>query len=456
MAEDRAPETGRAGFRLLFATNPLPMWVVDVETLQFLEVNEAAVAQYGFSRDEFLAMRIHEIRPEADVPRLLAEVARMQPGYGAAGEWRHRRKDGTVIDVQITRATLEFHGRRAMLVVAQDITARKRAEDEQMRLAAIVASSDDAIFSKTLDGTIVSWNAGAERMYGYTAAEAIGRPVSVLAPPDRPGEIPEILRRLKRGEHVVHLETERIRKNGARIQVSLTVSPIKNAAGTVVGASATARDITERKRGEEERARLFDDLRRSNVELALAYESALEAWSRALDLRDKETEGHTQRVAEMALRLARAFGVSEAELVQIRRGALLHDIGKMGIPDSILLKAGPLTEEEREVMRRHPIYAYEFLSRITYLRPALEIPYYHHEKWDGTGYPQGLAGEQIPLAARIFAVVDVWDALRSQRPYRPGWTHPKVITYIRDQAGKHFDPHVVEAFLHLEAQQQIA
>jgi len=193
-------------------------------------------------------------------------------------------------------------------------------------------------------------------------------------------------------------------------------------------------------------AELFEGLQRSNAEVTLAYDTTLEGWSRALDLRDKETEGHTQRVTEMTVKLARAMGMSEAELIHVRRGALLHDIGKMGVPDAILLKPGPLTEEEWAIMRQHPQYAYDMLSPITYLRPALDIPYYHHEKWDGTGYPRGLKGEQIPLAARIFAVVDVWDALRSDRPYRPAWPEERVREYTREQTGKHFDPKVVEAF----------
>jgi HD-GYP domain-containing protein (c-di-GMP phosphodiesterase class II) len=197
-------------------------------------------------------------------------------------------------------------------------------------------------------------------------------------------------------------------------------------------------------------AELFNDLQRSNVELALAYDTTLEGWSCALDLRDKETEGHTQRVTEATMTLARAMNVAGAELVHMRRGALLHDIGKMGIPDSILLKPGPLTEEEWVIMRRHPMYAYELLSPIPFLRPALDIPYCHHEKWDGSGYPRGLRGEQIPLSARIFAIVDVWDALRSDRPYRGGWPLAKVREHIRQQSGTHFDPHVVEAFMQLD------
>jgi len=194
---------------------------------------------------------------------------------------------------------------------------------------------------------------------------------------------------------------------------------------------------------------LFDGLQRSNLELTLSYDTTLEGWAHALELRDMETEGHSRNVTEMTLRLARAMGMSEAELVHMRRGALLHDIGKMGIPDSILLKPGPLTDEEWEIMRQHPVYAYQLLSPIPYLRPSLDIPYCHHEKWDGTGYPRGLKGEQIPLAARIFALVDVWDALRSDRPYRKAWPEEGVREYIQEQAGMHFDPQVVEVFLEL-------
>ena len=196
-----------------------------------------------------------------------------------------------------------------------------------------------------------------------------------------------------------------------------------------------------------ENTTLFEDLQRTNDELSKAYDSTIEGWSHALDLRDKETEGHTQRVTELTLELARAFRFSDRELVYIRWGALLHDIGKMGVPDRILLKEGPLTEEEWVIMRQHPVYAHEMLQTIQYLRPALDIPYCHHEKWDGTGYPRGLKGELIPQAARLFAVVDVWDALRSDRPYRKGWPEDRVREHIRALAGQHFDPRVVEVFL---------
>jgi putative nucleotidyltransferase with HDIG domain len=197
-------------------------------------------------------------------------------------------------------------------------------------------------------------------------------------------------------------------------------------------------------------ARLFDDLQASNAELEIAYQATLEGWVRALDMRDKETEGHTQRVTTLTQRLAQFMGVDEGALLHITRGALLHDIGKMAIPDGILLKPGSLTLDERLLIQKHPVYAYEMLSPIKFLLPALDIPYCHHEKWNGSGYPRGLKGDDIPFAARIFSVVDVWDALVSDRPYRKGLEPETVKKSIREGSGTHFDPQVVDAFFGLE------
>jgi putative two-component system response regulator len=192
----------------------------------------------------------------------------------------------------------------------------------------------------------------------------------------------------------------------------------------------------------EERSKL----REAHAQLLSAYEATIEGWSHAMDLRDNETEGHSRRVAELTMVLAEEFGMNDDDIVHLRRGALLHDMGKLGIPDSILQKPGSLTDEEWVIMRKHPQFAYDMLHSIEYLRPALEIPYSHHEKWDGSGYPRGLKGEEIPLAARLFAVVDVWDALTSDRPYRAAWSKERVMAHIRDQSGKHFDPQVVDVF----------
>ena len=194
---------------------------------------------------------------------------------------------------------------------------------------------------------------------------------------------------------------------------------------------------------------LFEELQRSNQELRLSYDATIEGWSYALDLRDRETEGHTRRLVEMTIQLGRRMEIHEDELIHIRRGALLHDIGKMGVPDSILFKPGALSEEEWQIMRKHPVYAYDMLSSVSYLRKALEIPYCHHEYWNGEGYPRGLRGEDIPIKARIFCLADVWDALNSDRPYRLAWPKSKVIGYMKDMAGVQFDPALVPEFINL-------
>ncbi len=195
--------------------------------------------------------------------------------------------------------------------------------------------------------------------------------------------------------------------------------------------------------------KLVKSLESTNLELREAYDATIEGWAHALEIRDKETEGHSRRVEKLTVEVAKEFGFDKEAMVHIRRGVLLHDIGKMGIPDNILHKPGPLNEEEWVVMRQHPVYAYDMLKSIDYLIPALTIPHYHHERWDGSGYPDGLKGENIPLEARIFAVVDAWDALTSDRPYRKAWSKEETQIYLHEQAGKDFDPEVVKTFLRI-------
>ncbi|MEP7356516.1 MAG: HD domain-containing phosphohydrolase [Anaerolineales bacterium] len=227
-----------------------------------------------------------------------------------------------------------------------------------------------------------------------------------------------------------------------------TLDEAQQAALAALARQATAQ--LELRRAAAERAADAEKAARAAAEITGAYDATLESMARALDQRDGETEGHLGRVAETTVKLAAAMGVPQAELANVRRGALLHDIGKMGIPDKILLKPSALTDEEWAVVRLHPIYAHEMLSPIRLLLPALDIPYGHHERWNGEGYPRRLKGEQIPLAARIFAVVDVWDALRSDRPYRTGWVETRARDFISQRAGTDFDPAVVEAFLKME------
>jgi putative nucleotidyltransferase with HDIG domain len=200
-----------------------------------------------------------------------------------------------------------------------------------------------------------------------------------------------------------------------------------------------------------QRATLHEQTKKDAADLILAYDTTLEGWAHALEMRDQETEGHTRRVVQMTVDLASKMGIGKPELENVRRGALLHDIGKMGIPDSVLLKPGKLNEGELEIMHKHPEYAYRFLEGIDFLRPVLDIPFCHHEKWDGSGYPRGLKDEQIPLVARIFAIVDVWDALRSDRPYRTAWSNENTLKYITEQSGLHFDPWVVQEFLEMQS-----
>jgi putative nucleotidyltransferase with HDIG domain len=192
---------------------------------------------------------------------------------------------------------------------------------------------------------------------------------------------------------------------------------------------------------------MVTSLSQSQKDLIKAYDSTLAGWAKALELRDKETEGHSERVTNLTIQLATAVGIQGEALVNIRRGALLHDIGKMGTPDAILHKNGPLDERERQIIQRHPQHAYDMLKHIDYLQPALEIPYCHHERWDGTGYPRGLKGEEIPISARLFAMVDVYDALINDRPYRKALPRPEVIAHLKSQSGSHFDPNLLELFL---------
>ncbi|HMP01517.1 MAG TPA: HD-GYP domain-containing protein [Gemmatales bacterium] len=196
-------------------------------------------------------------------------------------------------------------------------------------------------------------------------------------------------------------------------------------------------------------------LERAQEQLLRSYDDAIAGWGRALDLRDRETENHSQRVAEWTVKLCRALGIDGNELVHIWRGALLHDIGKMGLPDAILQKPGPLSPAERREMEKHPEMGRSLLEPIEHLQPALAIPWCHHERWDGSGYPRGLKGQEIPLAARIFMVVDVWDALSSDRPYRTAWTAERIDAYFRANAGKQFDPEVVDVFLDLLRQEGV-
>ena len=355
------------------------------------------------------------------------------------------------LEARVARRTKMLSVRNQALLA--EISERKKAEGalrkSELLLQSLFTSAPDATILVDREGIIVRLNDQVQVMFGYHPEELIGQSVDVLLPQRYRG-----MHASYRSDYFAEprarpmgagLDLYGRKKNGSEFSVDILLSPVETKEDDMVICSV--RDITERKGMQAKLAYLFQDLQKSNQELLMAYETTLSGWAKALALRDGRTADHTQRVTEMTIRLARAMGIGENQMQHIRQGALLHDIGKMGVPDNILLKPGPLNDEEWEIMRRHPILAEELLSPIAYLRQAMEIPCCHHEKWDGKGYPRGLKGEEIPLSARIFAVVDVWDALRSDRPYRKAWPEEKVLAYLREQKGKHFDPTVVETFL---------
>jgi len=321
----------------------------------------------------------------------------------------------------------------------------RRLLEERARFERLIELSPDGIMLVGPLGALQMANAAALKMLRLSPGQAdilVGRNLGDFVLGTQLEDLMSFLgRAVEEPEAIYRREADMVRADG-------TGFPAEIAAGYCAwqghpAVQLVVRDITERKAAEEA-------IRCAHAELTQACDTSLEGWSRALELRDHNTVGHAQRVADLTFRLAQAMGIPEEELIHIRRGALLHDIGKMGIPDNILQKPGPLTEEEWDVMRRHPAYAFEMLSPIAYLRPALAIPCYHHERWDGGGYPHGLKGREIHLAARIFAVVDVWDALCSSRPYSNGWSTEDVRTHLRALAGTHLDPEVVREFLRLE------
>ena len=324
----------------------------------------------------------------------------------------------------------------------------------RFRIFEIVPVGRDKVFEEMADPVvildnkhiIVDINRAMLDLMGAAASEVIGRSAKDIFA-DFP--IP-----IKMYTDVSYARAEASFPVGNRmVFYELSIWPLYNQVHEITGRVYISHDITAMKELEKDLRNLNQVLEQRvdarTHELAEAYDTTLEGWARTLELRDKETEGHSRRVTETTLTVARALDIPEEDLVHIRRGAILHDIGKMAIPDDVLLKDGQLTETEMETIRQHPAIAYEFLERISFLKKALDIPYCHHEKWDGSGYPRGLKGRAIPLAARIFAVVDVWDAIQSERPYKKAWSRQDAIKHLHEQSGKYFDPQVVDRFLNL-------
>jgi len=333
--------------------------------------------------------------------------------------------------------TLEINYR----ALSEELEKRVHERTEELRNSAeryraVVENQKEFIVRWKPDGTRTFANEAYCRYWNLTYEQALAiNFLFHIVEEDRPN-IEEKIARLHSG--VVNSETEThrvIKPDGEIAWQEWTDQAIRDEWGKLIEIQSVGRDITERKRAEES--------------LGEAYETTLEGWAKALELRDKETEGHSRRVTQTTVIVARAMGFTEEELTHIRRGSILHDIGKMGVPDDILRKNGALTEEERVIVEKHPDTAFELLRGIHFLERALEIPHHHHEKWDGSGYPRGLRGNEIPLPARIFAVVDVWDALTTNRPYREAWSRERAMQYLADESGTHFDPKVVEIFLGL-------
>lgn len=454
ITEDRRQQAALAEseqrYRSLVEHSPDGIVVYSDSRLVYL--NAAAVRLFGAETPaQLLGRSVFDV-VHPDWRGEARECARLSQHHGQASrlaEFKYLRLDGSAVDVEAVSTPILFEGRPAGQVLIRDITERRRAE-EQVRATndmrqLIIDNIPQFIFWKDQNSVFLGCNENFAQAAGLESSEEIIGKTDFDLPwkaEEAEGYRAVDAAVMRADAPQIHfLETQR-RADGRDKWLETNKIPLHDAQGRVMGILGTFQDVTERRQSEEQ-------IRALNAELFQAYDATIEGWSRALDYRDHETEGHSRRVTELTLRLARALGVGEKDLVHVRRGALLHDIGKMAVPDSVLLKPGPLDEAEWEVMRRHPAYAHEMLAPVAFLRPALDIPRCHHEKWDGSGYPDCLRGEQIPLAARLFAVVDVWDALRSDRPYRKAWDRDRVLDHVRGLSGTHFDPQVVRAFLAL-------
>ncbi len=476
-------------YRTLIETDNDAVFIIDAETGIILDANKKADDLLGMTHEKIIGMHQKAIHPEEDsdqCARILKDS--LTNGGVVAGDICVFHRSGRKIPVEVSVTIVERGGKRIIQSFFRDITKRKHAEDlakeRLQRLAAlhaidmIISSSLDlrVTLSEFLDLVISQLRVDAADVlllnpHTQTLEFAAGRGfhtdgiqrsrvrlgegiAGLAALEHRSISIPNLLDPANGFLRTPLLETESFI---AYAVVPLMAKGHITAVLEVYHRAPLVLDtewlnfleaLASQAAIAIDNATLFNELQRSTIEITVAYDATLEGWARALDLRNQATEQHTQRVTEMTMRLARTMGVGEKELVHIRRGALLHDVGKLGIPDSILLKPGPLTDNEWALMRKHPEYAFDMLQPIAYLRPALDIPYAHHEKWDGSGYPRSLKGEQIPLAARIFTVADVWDAMTDEkRPYRRALSKDKVREYIRSLAGTQLDPTVVDAFL---------
>ncbi len=474
-------------FWTVFNSSPVPISITTLGEGRFVEVNSSYLKISGFTREELLGKTAADLGmwQAGNRAAWVAELERH--GSLHDEERKFYTRDGGTRDTLVNHEVVELAGERCILSQFYDITERKRAEERSrrqiQRLSAVHAMDLVLTSSMDLRLTLEIFLQHAVSQLNVDAADIlrlntvsqtleyfVGRGL-------RNPALQRVNMRMGEGNagralltrRTVHIQNLSDSANQTRRMPFLLAEGLTCywgvplvAKGQVKGVielftrapmspDSEWQDFMDTLAGQVaiaiDNSELFENLQRSNVELSIAYDTTLEGWARALDLRDKETEGHTQRVVELAVQLGARLGLSDPELIQLRRGALLHDIGKVGVPDAILRKPAGLDEEEWKIMREHPSYAFEVLRHIPFLHGALDVPYCHHEKWDGSGYPRGLAGEEIPLAARIFAIVDVWDAITSDRAYRPAMPQHEARSYMEEQSGKHFDPAILIAFL---------
>jgi PAS domain S-box-containing protein len=450
--------------------------------------NDAAAAVFGYDREEAIGREVHRlIVPERFYRDFCQGFSRFQGSgegvfVGKTLELLAKKKDGTEFPVEFSVSALRVRHKWQAISILRDITDRKSSETLiQQQLKNMTALSDIGMaISSSLD-IRVTLKILLERLISQLGIDAASvllleqeslflkcaaslgfrtqsiRKTSVRMGKGHAGQA-ALERRIMIIPDLSDTLTHSLKEENFRSYVAVPLLAQGKVVGVLELFHRSSIDPSPEWLGFLElmaaqaaiaidNATMFHNLQRTNTELTLSYDATLEGWGRALELRDEDTMGHTERVTGMAVQFAHLMGLDEREIVHLRRGALLHDIGKISIPDAILLKPGPLTPAEREIMQRHTSYARMLLQPIPFLRPALDIPYCHHEKWDGSGTPRGLKGEEIPLAARIFAVVDVWDALMSDRPYRKAWPFPEVKEFIRLRSGTDFDPQVVDIFL---------
>lgn len=475
-------------FRTLLDQSTNVIFLVRVSDALIADVTLAATLQLGYTRDELVNTPVFSLLDAASAQQFerYVDTPKLVRPARFVGISQVRKVDGMILPMEVVVSPVEMDGVEYVVAVGQEISERIRAErknQDQLRHLNALHQIDLAITSpRDLTGTLQMVLQHITASLGVDAAAILSAP-----PDDQPRYLAWYgFRKTSLAQIIPQHMQEGCFARRALSELILIPDLSATDQGlcdsrvllneefvTSVSLPLMARDMVKgvleiyhreplnpdaewlnylnsyaaQAAIAMDNGQMLLDLHQTYDQLNLAYDATLEGWALALELRERETAQHTKRVQTLTLRLAREFGITGDALVQVRRGSLLHDIGKMGIPDHILLKPGPLNDDEWKIMRLHPEYAYNMLSPVDFLRPALEIPYCHHEKWDGSGYPRRLKGDEIPLAARLFAVVDVWDALLSDRPYRTAWSRERVVDYMRGESGRHFDPRVLQLFL---------